>query len=645
MLKFKALCLLLTLKLSIFQSRTIVWPPQQDLYPQEEGVLDPEIESLLSSFSGNKQASFAKNDNPSLYVDRYTQDLEAFKEANPNTPNNQLVQEGIYLTPGDLSRRFDPKVVEWPGFDGSLPQVPGFMGESLEESMHPQIGFQSQDPQEGASSSDLGHHQQSSSQELSPSHKNVSSSKPSSSEELEKFGPVNGGPVNEGRTPLRLELEYTAKPYVQEEVQSTHQFRPSAIRSSADSKELPRTTMDERAAAPIHTPIGSRPNTEMFMGNFESQPNQGGSSFNPADVVMHNTGTQFERGSTTPTEMVMQNTDPRFQSGSSTPTDMSMPKSESQQQFQVAHLNRLQFPRIPHQSPYTAPWYTPHRVNCRPVEKVVKVQQCEPYTVETCWEEAKQECNPQPVTNCKGVIDTRLEQVCFNVVDELCTLMETVESEKTEDSYQTQHCFFGHEAEVCGVSYDVQKFDKDDYGCTTIDVLSCRQVPQYVHDVNCIESVEFECKEDGFQPNTLLPEIKCKPNPTNNCYKIPRKVYTEACEVVPRRHCEAFNNIHAMPVEKEVCKPYTKKACDFKIETSPKISKKFKYEQVCRPKSREICEHVETKTITPDCETSERLSCKYVQWAHQCKYDPKHYCHLVDKVVEEEVCDTVYGFA
>merc|ERR1712098_900620 len=76
--------------------------------------------------------------------------------------------------------------------------------------------------------------------------------------------------------------------------------------------------------------------------------------------------------------------------------------------------------------------------------------------------------------------------------------------------------------------------------------------------------------------------------------------------------------------------PYTKKACDFKIETSPKISKKFKYEQVCRPKSREICEHVETKTITPDCETSERLSCKYVQWAHQCKYDPKHYCHLVD---------------
>jgi len=641
MLKLKEVCLLFTLKLSIFQSRTIVWPPQQDLYPQEEVMLDPEIESLLSSFSGNKQASFAKNDNPSLHGDRYTQDPMASKEANPNTSNNQLSREGNSLTPGDLSRRFDPTVVEWPGFDGSLPQVPGFMGEPQKESMHSQMEFQPHDPQEGASFSDLEHHQQSFTQELSPSHLNEPSSKPSSSEEFEKFGPVNGGPVNEGRQPLSLGFEYTPKPYVQEEVESTYQFRPAPI-SSRDSIELPRNSVDERAAAPVHTPIGRRPNTEMFMGNFESQPNQGGSSLNPADVVMHNPGTQFDRGSTTLTEMSTHNTDPHFQSGSTTPTDMSMPKSESP--FQVSHLNPYQFHRTPYQSP-KAPWFTPHRVNCRPVEKVVKVQQCEPYTVETCWEEAKQECNPQPVTNCKGVIDTRLEQVCFNVVDELCTLMETVESEKTEDSYQTQHCFFGHEAEVCGISYEVQKFDKDDYGCTTIDVLSCRQVPQYVHDVNCIESVEFECKEDGFQPNTMLPEIKCKPNPTNNCYKIPRKVYTEVCEVIPRRHCEAFNNIRAMPVEMEVCKPYTKKACDFKIETSPKISKKFKYEQVCRPKSREICEHVETKTITPDCETSERLSCKYVQWAHQCKYDPKHYCHLVDKVVEEEVCDTVYGFA
>merc|ERR1712142_1277438 len=98
---------------------------------------------------------------------------------------------------------------------------------------------------------------------------------------------------------------------------------------------------------------------------------------------------------------------------------------------------------------------------------VVKVQQCEPYTVETCWEEAKQECSPQPVATCTGMVDSRLEQVCFYVEDELCSLIETVESEKTEDSYQTQHCFFGNEAEVCGSSYEVQKLEMEDYGCTS----------------------------------------------------------------------------------------------------------------------------------------------------------------------------------
>jgi len=301
---------------------------------------------------------------------------------------------------------------------------------------------------------------------------------------------------------------------------------------------------------------------------------------------------------------------------------------------------------VPSQSRYNSrPWYSPTRVNCRHVEKVVKVQQCEPYTVETCWEEAKQECNPQPVTNCTGIVDTRLEQVCFNVEDELCTLVETVVSEKSEDSYQTQHCFFGQEDEVCGTSYEVQKLEMDDYSCTSVDVLKCHQVSQYIYDVNCVESFEFECKDDGYQPNTMLPRVTCTPNPTHNCYKIPRKVFSEVCEVIPSRHCESFMNNRAMPVEKPKCKHYTKKSCDFKIETSPKISKKFHYEKVCRMKTREICEHVQTRTIVPDCVTSERLSCVYVPHTHQCKYDAKHYCHLVDKVVAEEVCDTRFGYA
>merc|ERR1719427_389569 len=252
------------------------------------------------------------------------------------------------------------------------------------------------------------------------------------------------------------------------------------------------------------------------------------------------------------------------------PSDQERDPSD-QLQVPTSHQRVPNNPQpVPSQSRYNSrPWYSPTRVNCRHVEKVVKVQQCEPYTVETCWEEAKQECSPQPVTNCTGIIDTRLEQVCFNVEDELCTLVETVVSEKSEDSYQTQHCFFGQEAEVCGTSYEVQKLEMDDYGCTSVNVLNCHQVSQYLHDVNCIESVEFECKEDGYQPNTVLPRIVCTPNPTQNCYKIPRKVFSEVCEVTPSRHCESFINLRAMPVEMQKCKPYIKKSCDFKIETSP----------------------------------------------------------------------------
>lgn len=275
---------------------------------------------------------------------------------------------------------------------------------------------------------------------------------------------------------------------------------------------------------------------------------------------------------------------------------------------------------------------------------MVKVQQCEPYTVETCWEEAKQECNPQPVTNCTGVVETKLEQVCYHVEEEVCTLVETVESLKSEDSYQVQDCFFGHEDEVCGVTYDIQIFDKDDYGCTDVEVLSCHQEAQYVHDINCIDSVEFDCKEDGMQENKYLPEIRCTGTPTHNCYKIPRKVYTEVCTVVNERFCESFSNNRPMPVERPLCKQYTKKTCDFKIETSPKISKEFSYVKDCKRKPREICEYIEITAVKPECETSERLSCKYTPYEHQCKQDPKHYCHMVEKVVEEEVCDTILGY-
>jgi hypothetical protein len=94
-----------------------------------------------------------------------------------------------------------------------------------------------------------------------------------------------------------------------------------------------------------------------------------------------------------------------------------------------------------------------------------------------------------------------------------------------------------------------------------------------------------------------------------------------------------------MPVEKETCKPFTKKTCDFQVKILPKIAKKFSYTKQCQKKDRVICEHVEKKSVQPNCETSERISCEYNPREHPCKHDNEMYCHEVEREVEEEVCN------
>merc|ERR1712105_215661 len=81
-----------------------------------------------------------------------------------------------------------------------------------------------------------------------------------------------------------------------------------------------------------------------------------------------------------------------------------------------------------------------------------------------------------------------------------------------------------------------------------------------------------------------------------------------------------------------------KKICELEMKTRPKKAKKYSYTKDCKEQPREICDQCEKKSIQPLCDTQERLDCTY-EPEETCNDVDKQYCHKVEKVVLEEVCD------
>merc|ERR1719378_730360 len=61
---------------------------------------------------------------------------------------------------------------------------------------------------------------------------------------------------------------------------------------------------------------------------------------------------------------------------------------------------------------------------CHMEEKVVFENQCEPYTEKTCWTQNEEDCKPAMYKNCTGVIQTKVDRVCFNVNELVCSLVK-----------------------------------------------------------------------------------------------------------------------------------------------------------------------------------------------------------------------------
>merc|ERR1711909_69397 len=69
---------------------------------------------------------------------------------------------------------------------------------------------------------------------------------------------------------------------------------------------------------------------------------------------------------------------------------------------------------------------------CHMVEKMVFENQCEPYTERTCFTQNKETCVPRLFNNCTGVIETKVERVCFDVNELVCDLVEAIHYETLE---------------------------------------------------------------------------------------------------------------------------------------------------------------------------------------------------------------------
>jgi len=273
---------------------------------------------------------------------------------------------------------------------------------------------------------------------------------------------------------------------------------------------------------------------------------------------------------------------------------------------------------------------------CHKVEKVVFVNECLPYEEETCWTENREDCVTVDYKNCTGKIETKIDRVCFDVKELVCSLVENIHYETLEETYQVQRCFTGKDR-VCDTTYKIDTTTKDDYQCTNVETPNCYMEEKVINDVTCTNTVEFSCKKEkavGYQK-----EVVCTPEPKQDCYNIPRKIQVEVCKTDVHRYCEKFSNIFPFPVEEQNCHFEPKKICELEAKTRPKKAKKYSYTKDCEKVARKICDQCEKKFLEPTCIYEQRLECTYKPFQPTCTKVTKEYCHKVEKVVVEEVCD------
>merc|ERR550519_2698980 len=211
---------------------------------------------------------------------------------------------------------------------------------------------------------------------------------------------------------------------------------------------------------------------------------------------------------------------------------------------------------------------------CHMVEKVVFENQCEPYTERTCYTQNKESCVPRLFNNCTGVIETKVERVCFDVNELVCDLVEAIHYETLEETYQVQRCFTG-KGRVCDTTYKIDMTTKDDYQCTNVETPNCYMEEKVINDVTCTNSVEFNCKRDkstkndGYGPKGVV----CDRKPTQSCYNTLWTRAPRTMGMVQRVLCAIENPLRAATTSLERSKwRFARLTCTGTARSSPTSS-------------------------------------------------------------------------
>merc|ERR1712096_397529 len=235
---------------------------------------------------------------------------------------------------------------------------------------------------------------------------------------------------------------------------------------------------------------------------------------------------------------------------------------------------------------------------CHNVERIEAVDQCEQFVEQTCYTQNTEHCELEFYKNCTGVVVTNVERACFTVEGLLCSLQEHINYDTVEETYKVTKCSKVNDR-ICDTVFDSKTMTKNEYSDK---------------------------------------QMVCDQQPTSRCYDVPRTMQEEKCTEEVHKYCQKFTNVFVVPLERQNCHFATKKFCEIQDRVRAKKAKRFSYSVDCKSVNRELCDNVERMTLDPKCEIQERMKCSYSP-VMKCEEEPRQYCHMVENVIVEKVCE------
>jgi len=259
------------------------------------------------------------------------------------------------------------------------------------------------------------------------------------------------------------------------------------------------------------------------------------------------------------------------------------------------------------------------------------MDQCETYKEETCYTLNKEKCTWQVLRDCRPVLKTRVEEVCLNVTNKFCTLVESEERVQLEEVIFGANCSRGID-QVCDQSYRVEVTDLEQEVCVNLDTVNCIQESILVSDTVCVEGAEFDCQQDIY-----MEKSGCEKISKDNCTSTPKEVTVTSCQSTSTL-CLNLTSQQAVAIMTEVCHDQPTKVCKLVEVARPAEKKEYTYLVSCDTKEKEECKMVEKIKLEASCSEKKRPVCEHYL-DEECVEKEKEFCHLVEKVVEVEVCD------